>query len=277
MLERGRSRRPTRWPRPRRCSSTRSACVGYSVVRIVSPVFYALGHNRTPVIVSVVTVLVNAALNFVLVRVLGYRGLALGTSIAALFNAGDAARICCAAHLHGLNERRLLGAVARIMVASVAMGAAACSRMALETLAVRSQRSSSQIVRLAVAIGVALMVLAAARLAAPHSRVQRRRRARHATAPPHGAMKRRPFGFIPPSCCSRRRTSSSTATATSSRRCCRCSSPISVSRCSPRARCRCVFSWRTRSASSPSATSPTGGGRACCCSPGRSSASRSCR
>ena len=34
--------------------------VGYSVVRIVSPTFYALGDSRTPVIVSVVTVLVNA-------------------------------------------------------------------------------------------------------------------------------------------------------------------------------------------------------------------------
>ena len=61
--------------------------VGYSVVRIVSPVFYALGRNRVPVIVSVIAVLMNAALNIMLVRVMGYRGLALGTSIAALFNA----------------------------------------------------------------------------------------------------------------------------------------------------------------------------------------------
>ena len=42
--------------------------VGYSVVRIASPTFYALGRNRTPVIVSIVTVLVNAVLNVVLVR-----------------------------------------------------------------------------------------------------------------------------------------------------------------------------------------------------------------
>ncbi len=61
--------------------------VGYSVVRIASPVFYALGENRTPVKVSVATVAVNAALNIVLVRFIGYRGLALGTSVAALFNA----------------------------------------------------------------------------------------------------------------------------------------------------------------------------------------------
>ena len=34
--------------------------LGYSVVRIVSPTFYALGRSRTPVMVSVITVLVNA-------------------------------------------------------------------------------------------------------------------------------------------------------------------------------------------------------------------------
>ena len=63
--------------------------VGYSVVRIASPIFYALGRNRMPVIVSIVTVLVNAVLNYhARARRFGYRGLALGTSIAALFNAG---------------------------------------------------------------------------------------------------------------------------------------------------------------------------------------------
>src|SRR4030095_8703238 len=62
--------------------------IGYSVVRILSPVFYALGRNRTPVMVSMTAVLVNAALNYTLVHTaLSYRGLALGTSIAALFNA----------------------------------------------------------------------------------------------------------------------------------------------------------------------------------------------
>ena len=61
--------------------------LGYSVVRIASPTFYALGDSRTPVQISIATVVVNATLNVVLARVLGYRGLALGTSIAALFNA----------------------------------------------------------------------------------------------------------------------------------------------------------------------------------------------
>ena len=61
--------------------------IGYSVVKIASPTFYSLRDSRTPVIVSVLTVAANLALNLALVRVIGYRGLALGTAIAAIFNA----------------------------------------------------------------------------------------------------------------------------------------------------------------------------------------------
>ena len=61
---------------------------GYSVVKIASPTFYALGESRTPVMVSVLSVLTNAALNILFVREFGYRGLALGTSLTALLNAG---------------------------------------------------------------------------------------------------------------------------------------------------------------------------------------------
>jgi putative peptidoglycan lipid II flippase len=98
--------------------------VGYSVVRIASPTFYALGQNRTPVIVSVITVLVNAGLNVVLVNVMGYRGLALGTSVAALFNAATLFVLLHRA-LGGLNEARLLSSFMRIVLASAVMGAVA--------------------------------------------------------------------------------------------------------------------------------------------------------
>jgi putative peptidoglycan lipid II flippase len=61
--------------------------VGYSMVRILSPVFYAIGRSRVPVVVSVVSIAVNLSLNLLLVRAMGVGGLALGTSIAALLNA----------------------------------------------------------------------------------------------------------------------------------------------------------------------------------------------
>ena len=62
--------------------------IGYSAVKLMSPAFYALGNSRVPVIASAASVVVNIALNLVLVRTLGHRGLALGTAIAALCNAG---------------------------------------------------------------------------------------------------------------------------------------------------------------------------------------------
>jgi putative peptidoglycan lipid II flippase len=134
--------------------------IGYSVVRITSPVFYALGRNRTPVIVSVVAVLVNAALNYALVHTsLSYRGLALGTSIAAFVNAG-ALLVLLRGHLRGLNEGRLLGSIARIGLASTAMGAAAVWSHGLLSTWIRSEGFLVQALRLGLAIGVALLVLA---------------------------------------------------------------------------------------------------------------------
>ena len=62
--------------------------IGSSIVKIASPTFYAMRDARTPLFVSLATVAINLALNTTLVHVLGYRGLALGTSIASLFDAG---------------------------------------------------------------------------------------------------------------------------------------------------------------------------------------------
>ena len=60
---------------------------GYSVVKVATPTFYALGDSRTPVALSALTVLANAALNIALVRSFGYRGLALGTALTATLHA----------------------------------------------------------------------------------------------------------------------------------------------------------------------------------------------
>jgi putative peptidoglycan lipid II flippase len=134
--------------------------VGYSVVRIVSPIFFALGRNRTPVVVSTVVVLVNALLNYLLVHTtLSFRGLALGTSIAALINAGSLL-VLLRGHLQGLNEGRLLGSVARIAVASAAMGAAAVWSHNLLGTWTGTGTFLAEALRLALAIGFALVVLA---------------------------------------------------------------------------------------------------------------------
>ena len=68
--------------------------VGYSVVKIALPSFYSLQDARTPVLVSLVTITANVVLNVSFHRVMGYRGLALGTGIAATVNAAFSC-FCC--------------------------------------------------------------------------------------------------------------------------------------------------------------------------------------
>jgi putative peptidoglycan lipid II flippase len=130
-------------------------------VRIASPVFYALGQNRTPVIVSGVTVLANAVLNIALVRVMGYRGLALGTSIAALFNA-VLLMVFLRRRLDGIEGGRVAASLGRIVIASVVMGAAA---LGVERAAATWMPGTGllvQIIRLSTTIAAAVGVLAAA-------------------------------------------------------------------------------------------------------------------
>jgi putative peptidoglycan lipid II flippase len=135
--------------------------VGYSVVRIASPTFYALGRNRTPVIVSVITVVLNAGLNVILVNVMGYRGLALGTSVAALFNA-TVLFVLLRRSLGGLNDTRLLASFARIVAASAVMGVVAMlvDRWLSGVLPMRP--IVWQIIQVAIDIGAALAALAIA-------------------------------------------------------------------------------------------------------------------
>jgi putative peptidoglycan lipid II flippase len=58
----------------------------YSGVKVFAPAFYALDEARVPVLGSVVGMVANVALNATLYPVLGYRGVALGTSLAAIAN-----------------------------------------------------------------------------------------------------------------------------------------------------------------------------------------------
>jgi putative peptidoglycan lipid II flippase len=116
---------------PRDTDATAAALVcyaigltGYSVVKVVSPTFYALHESRKPVMVSAASVLVNAALNIIFVRRFGYLGLAVGTSLTALLNASVLLEML-RRRLGGIEGTRLLGVFGRSLAASVVMAAAA--------------------------------------------------------------------------------------------------------------------------------------------------------
>jgi putative peptidoglycan lipid II flippase len=135
--------------------------VGYSVVKIASPTFYALRDSRTPVLVSVGSVLVNLFLNLAFVRVLGYRGLALGTALAALFNASVLLALL-RRRLGGLDDRRLVMAFVKIGAASLVMGLAAAAAETWSHGFVPGDHTLARLVRVGGAIGVGLLVLVAA-------------------------------------------------------------------------------------------------------------------
>ena len=99
--------------------------VGYSAVKIASPTFYALKDSRTPVTIGMICIALNVALNLLLVRAgLSYAGLALGTGIAALANAGMLFWML-RRRLGGLDDRRVITALLKVLVASAAMAAVA--------------------------------------------------------------------------------------------------------------------------------------------------------
>lgn len=134
--------------------------VGYSVSRIVAPTFYALGDSRTPVVISVVSVLTNATLNIALSRWLGFTGLALGTSVAALVSASLLVwRL--SRRLDGVEAARVSSSLIRIALASAFMGVAATVAYARLDVWVPGTALVSQLTRLGSAIAVALVVLAA--------------------------------------------------------------------------------------------------------------------
>ena len=134
---------------------------GYSAVRIAVPCFYALGSSVVPTGISMAAVTLNIALNLVLVEHMGYRGLALGASIAALANAVTLLAVL-RRRLHGLDLPRVLLVCGKIALASAALGAGAW--MAHERLldAWDGAGLAIRFGRVSTSIAVGVLVLAAA-------------------------------------------------------------------------------------------------------------------
>ena len=136
--------------------------VGYAAVRLTAPVFYAFGNSLTPALVSVVTVALNVVLNLVLVRIMGYPGLALGTALASWFNAGGLL-VLLHRRLGGIDARRLADRFARICLAAGAMGAAvgAVEGMAEELAAEGGLLIEALVLGGEIALGLIVLAVAA--------------------------------------------------------------------------------------------------------------------
>ncbi len=98
---------------------------GYAAIKILAPAFYALDHARIPMLVSVASIGVNFAAAWMMVvrGGMGHAGLALSTSLVALFGAA-ALFVLLRDRIHGLDGRRLAASAAKIVAASAVMGVA---------------------------------------------------------------------------------------------------------------------------------------------------------
>ena len=135
--------------------------IGYSIVKIASPSFYSLRDARTPLLVSLLSVAANLGMNLMLVRVMGFRGLALGTAIAAALNGGLLLWLL-ARRLDGIEGRRIAIGVLKITAASALMGLAAYFTHDWLMGAVPGRGEIVKAVRLTASIGTGIVVLALA-------------------------------------------------------------------------------------------------------------------
>jgi putative peptidoglycan lipid II flippase len=135
--------------------------VGYSLVRIVAPAFYALRQSRLPVLISLCTIAANLVVSLALVRALGFRGLALATSLAALAN-GGLLMLLLRRRLDGIGGRRLAVAFVKIVAASLVMAAVVVVVEQGAEAVVVSGSAAAQLIRLGLEIAAGLGALAAA-------------------------------------------------------------------------------------------------------------------
>ncbi len=97
----------------------------YAAIKVLAPAFYALNDARTPMVVSLCSILINfvAASTMIRTGTLGHAGLALATSLVALFNF-TALFWILRNRIGGIHGRALLRSVIQIAIASLAMGIA---------------------------------------------------------------------------------------------------------------------------------------------------------
>ena len=109
--------------------------VGYSVLKVLTPAFYALRDSRTPMYVSLGTIAVNFAAATLLITNtgLGHKGLAMALSVVSTFSA-LLQFVLMRNRIGGIHGRGLAASLARIITASAAMGlAVSWINMAMES------------------------------------------------------------------------------------------------------------------------------------------------
>ncbi|MBA4186211.1 MAG: murein biosynthesis integral membrane protein MurJ, partial [Acidobacteria bacterium] len=100
---------------------------GYAAIKILSPAFYALNDAKTPMIIALCSIAVNALASYFFRNLLsqydlGHVGVALATSSVALINF-FALALLMRKRISGINGREIVSAFVKIAIASAVMSA----------------------------------------------------------------------------------------------------------------------------------------------------------
>lgn len=117
---------------------------GYAALKVLVPAFYSLGDSRTPMVISLTSILINFLVASTMIRLLGHAGLALSTSAVALF-AFFVQIVLLRNRIGGIHGRALLAQTGRILAASAAMAATVW----LSSYGMRSWLDVTQLARIA--------------------------------------------------------------------------------------------------------------------------------
>jgi putative peptidoglycan lipid II flippase len=119
---------------------------GYAALKVLNPAFYALGDARTPMLVSLASIAINFAAAETMIRLagLGHAGLAMSTSIVALFGFVVLFEVM-RRRVGGVYGRELSAGISKVLIASLAMAAVT----ALSSHAMERWLGISQLARLA--------------------------------------------------------------------------------------------------------------------------------
>jgi putative peptidoglycan lipid II flippase len=95
---------------------------GYAALKVLNPAFYALGDARTPMLVSLTSIAINFATAEIMIRFagLGHAGLAMSTSVVALFGFFVLFEIL-RRRIGGVHGRELRAGIGKVLLASLAM------------------------------------------------------------------------------------------------------------------------------------------------------------
>lgn len=131
---------------------------GYAAIKVLAPAFYALKDARTPMYISLFSILTNFILNYFLVKILGHRGLALSTSIVAIGNFLFLF-IYMRKKIGWIYGSRILNSFVKISISSIFMSLGCFASSRVVSAFASHSNLSSQIIHVAIPIIISVVIL----------------------------------------------------------------------------------------------------------------------